>query len=204
MGLATTILRRITMSKKDVTLKLADGKSHVEKFEVTGFENLVPEIRKLDGEMDKLQQKRQDMRNILMNRVREIKKVEEGKGLLYKTFVIQSEDGVPANILFKNSFSKLDSENEDAMVDVLGNTFHELFERNEVVVLKKNVNMDDVRKALGKNFDVFFEEKKFISFVKDFMERHMSMRRHLPKKINAMLDKWASENQASPDLRMKG
>jgi len=193
------------MAKRDIQLKILNGKNDtVEKYSLTGFEAMIPEIRKIDEEMESLNKKREEMRDMMMDRVRAIKQEEEERGILYKTFLVASADGIPATVMFKNVFSKLDVENEPVMRKVLGNTFSELFRKDKSMVLKKTASLDALREALGDKADVFFETKEFIAFEKDFMEKRAALRKDLKPNINAQLDKWATDSQAKPDLRMKG
>jgi hypothetical protein len=193
-----------TMAKKEIQLKTLNGKSETEKYEVTGFEALIPEIRNLDKEIEKLNEKRESMRDVMMNSIKNIKLVEEEKGILYKTFLVGSADGVPATVLFKNSFSKLDVENEEVMRKVLGDLFDTLFTKESTMVMRKGVDMEALRKALGAAAETFFEKKEHIAFTKDFMEQRLPVRKTATKQINAQIDKWTSDCQAKPDLRMKG
>jgi len=193
------------MAKRDIQLKILNGKNDtVEKYDLTGFEDMVPEFRKIDEEMEKLNSKREELRGMIMDRVRAIKQEEEERGILYKTFLVASSDGVPATVMFKNVFSKLDVENETIMRKVLGNTFSELFKKDKSMSLKKSASLDALREALGDKADVFFETKEFIAFEKDFMEKRAALRKELKPAVNAQLDKWATDSQAKPDLRLKG
>lgn len=189
---------------KNTQLKTLDSNNGVEKMEVPGFESLVPQIRKLDEQMEELANKRDMMKALIINTVRDMKQKAEVNGSLYKSFTILSEDGQNATILYKNQFSKLDPENEESMRKTLKDSFETLFENAEDVTFKKNADTDVLRKLLGDKFEQFFSTKKYIKFCKDFMERRASLRPNLNKSTNALLDKWTSDNQASPDLRMKG
>jgi hypothetical protein len=193
-----------TMAKKEIQLKTLNGKSETEKYEVTGFEALIPEIRKVDKEIEALDGKREAMRDAMMNRIRDIKLTEEEKGILYKTFIVNSADGIPATVLFKNSFSKLDVENEAVMRKMLGDLFDTLYTKESSMQLRKGVDLDALRKALGPLAETYFEKKEYIAFAKDFMEQRLPIRKTADKKVNAQIDKWASDCQAKPDLRLKG
>jgi hypothetical protein len=182
-----------TMAKKEIQLKTLNGKSETEKYEVTGFEALIPEIRNLDKELEKLNEKREAMRDVMMNRIKDIKLTEEEKGILYKTFIVSSADGVPATVLFKNAFSKLDVENEEIMRKVLGDVFDTLFTKESSMQLRKGVDLEALRKALGTLADTYFEKKEYIAFAKDFMEQRLPLRKTADKKINAQIDKWTSD-----------
>lgn len=193
------------MAKKDIQLKILSGKHETEKYEVTGFEALIPEIRKLDKELEELSKKRESIRDTMMNHIKVVKQNEEEKGALYKTFVIASTDGVPASVVFKNAFSKLGIDNEEVMRKFLGDeVFATLFRKEETLSLKSNVDLDALKKILGDKAEVFFETKKFIAFEKEFMEKRAALRKDLKPNVNAQLDKWAVEHQAKPDLRLKG
>jgi len=193
------------MAKKDIQLKILNGKNDtVEKYEVSDLKAVVPEIRKIDEEMKELSKKREALHDMIMDRVRAIRQDEEERGILYKTFIVDSTDGVPATVMFKNVFSKLDVENEPVMRKVLGDVFDTLFKKDENMVLRKTASLDALREALGDKAEVFFETKEFISFEKDFMEKRAAIRKNLKPNVNAQLDKWMADNQAKPDLRLKG
>ncbi len=190
------------MAKK--TLKTLDDKKGVEKMEVTGFESVVPQIRKIDTEMEELKNKRQQMKDLILNKVRSVKQTVEEKGGLYKSFSITSEDEQPAVVLYKNMFSKLDPDNEDELRKSLKDSYENLFEAQTDVKLKKDADTDKLKKLLGDNFSVFFSETEYIGFKKNFMENRASLRDKFNKRTNAMVDRWTVEHQSSPDLRMKG
>ena len=184
-------------------LKTLDSKTTVEKLEVTGFESVVPQIRNIDDQVTKLQEQRQLMKDLILNRVRDVKRDTEEKGVLYKSYLIKSEDDQPAIVQYKNMFSKLDLSNEEQLKKTLNSHYDLLFETQCDVKVKNNADIEKLRTLLGENFDVFFSSTKYIAFKKEFMENRAAVRDKLTKPSNAMLDRWVSENQASPDLRMK-
>jgi hypothetical protein len=185
-------------------LKTLNEKNGVEKLEVTGFESVVPQIRQLDEQMVEMQEKRQNMKDLILNRVRDVKQSVEEEGAMYKSFVIVSEDDKPAIVNYKNQFSKLDPDNEEQLQKSLKDNYEDLFETRTDVKLKKNVNMDKLRELLGDQFDVFYSTTEYIGFKKNFMENRAALRDKLNKRTNVMLDRWTVEHQTSPDLRMKG
>ena len=185
-------------------LKASSSKAGVEKHDVTGFESVVPQIRQIDTDIAELNKKRNGMKDLILSRVKELKKELEAKKQLFKSFVVLSEDNAPAVVLFKNAFKKLDVSNEEDMRKVLNGKFDQLFEFVESVKLKSNADMDELRKLLGARFDDFFQTNKHIAFREDFMEQRTELRKKMGKRQNAIVDKWVADNQASPDLRMKG
>jgi len=190
--------------KKDLNLKTVEATEGVEKFEVTGFESVVPQIRKIDSEIEELLKRRQGMKDLILSRVKELKKSQEQEGCLYKSFVIVSDVDPQPVVLFKNQFKKLDLDNEEVMRKILNGKFDELFEKSEDVKLKKKIDFDVLRKVLGDKFGTYFTDTEFIAFKDDFMELRAALRKKMGKKQNAVVDKWTADNQASPDLRMKG
>jgi len=192
------------VAKKNLDLKTVDATEGVEKFHVPGFESVVPQIRDIDEQIETLLKKRNDIKDLIVSRVKELKKELEQDGLLYKSFVIVSEDDPQPVVLFKNQFKKLDLDNETIMRDILNGKFDDLFEKDEDVKLKKNINFNELRKLLGDKFDTYFITKPYIAFKDDFMEQRAAMRKKMGNKQNAVVDKWTADNQASPDLRMKG
>lgn len=185
-------------------LKQLDSKTGVEKLEVSGFESVVPQIRKIDDQVTALQEQRLQMKDLILNKVRDVKRDTEEKGALYKSFIIKSEDDAPAVVQYKNMFSKLDPSNEEEMRKVLNGHYDTLFETKHDIKMKDNADLEKLRALLGDNFDVFFNSTKHIAFKKEFMENRASLRDKLTKQSNVVLDRWVSQNQASPDLRMKG
>lgn len=194
------------MAKGKTTLTLANGKTkqEVDKYEVDEFKDLVVTIREQDAKISALQETRNSMRQMIVDRVVLLKERAEKKGDLYKTFVIHSADDQPATVLFKNAFSKIGVENETQMRSDLGDeVFEELYERKESVSLKPKAKMDELRKKLGKDFEKFFNVNEHIAHQKNFMEKRASLRNKLSTKVNAELDNYTKQCQASPDLRMK-
>lgn len=183
--------------------KLDETGSKTEKYTVTGFENLIPEIRKINKDIEELNSKKNTMRDLIMNKVVDIKNKEEAAGRLYKSYIIASEDDEPVTVLFKNMFSKLSVDNEETLRKNLGEYFDKLFTKSVSTSLKRNVNLDTMKELLKDRFSEFFETSEFISFVKDFMEQRAELRSKLNKKTNVLIDKWTRECQAKPDLRLK-
>ena len=186
------------------SLNLDSSKSKTEKYTVSSLKAVVPQIRTLDGQMEKLVEQRDLMKKMILNTVKPLKEKEERAGHLYKTFIIESDDGVPATVLFKNAFSKIPADNEPEMRKNLGEHFDELYEVTTQIALRRNVKWEDLRKVLGSKFDDFFGETKIISHKSDFMERRAELRGAAPKKVNDALDVYTKDCQATPDLRMKG
>jgi hypothetical protein len=190
------------MAKK-VDLKIAETDNKVEKFEVQGLEDIPTQIRELDREMEKLSESRDSMRTLIMNHVSPLMKENVTKGLLYKTYLIMSRDGVPAQVIYKNMFSKLDTSNEKVMREVLGPHFDEFFGVETSPAMKKNADLTRLKTLLGDKYSDFFEDKSTIGFAKDFMEKRATLHSKLTKNIRDQLDGWIKEYQAKPDLRMK-
>lgn len=191
-------------SKTKLTMTSDRTKPEADKYDVSGFEETVVQIREIDSQMKELSESRNDLRGLIIDRVRILKEREEKKGNLFKTFVIASSDESPAVVLFKNAFSKIGVENEEVMRKELGPVFDRLYERKEQVSLKSKAKMDDLRKALGKRFSEFFDVKEHIAHKKNFMEMRADLRGEVSAKINAELDSYTKQCQSSPDLRMKG
>lgn len=194
------------MAKKN-TLTKANGKTknEVEKFPVTGFEKTVPELRKIDSDIAELMTRREELRKKILDNVRKSRKHWEKKGKFYKTFVIQSADGVDAIVLFKNAFSKVDPDNEAEMREKLGDAvFDQLYSVIEVQALVNKPDWEELRKALGKRADEFIKKSKHIAHNKDFMETRADLRGQVSTEINKVLDEYTESVQATPDLRLKG
>lgn len=191
------------MAKKAVELKKLSAESgKVEKAEVTGFEAVVVEMRRLDKEMERLAEEREKARDLIMNKVRAMFKENVDDGKLIKSYVVHSEDKVPATVLFKNAFSKLDAANEPAMREVLKDAYDSLFVGDTDIKLKKDVDFDVLRKLLGDKFDEFFAETNYIGFQKQWMETAMELRSKLTKSQVAQLDLWQKACQSQPDFRL--
>jgi len=194
----------VTMAKQ-IKLKELDTNVGAEKMEITGLEAVVPQIRKIDTDIEALAKQREDLRGIIMNKVGPIMKDGLSKGHLVKSYIVKSEDGQPATVLYKNAYSKLDPSNEQSMKEFLGDMFSMFFSvQTSDASLKKNANTNELRKLLGDRFSEFFSETKSIDFTKDFMEKRASLHDQLKAPVRGQLDKWMGDHQAKPDLRMKG
>ncbi|MGW8178476.1 MAG: hypothetical protein ACWGQW_06895 [bacterium] len=194
------------MAKKN-SLTKANGKTknEVEKFPVTGFEKTVPELRKIDTDIAALLKRRDELREKILDNVRKSRKHWEKKGKFYKTFVIQSADGVDAIVLFKNAFSKVDAEQEPEMREKLTDAiFDQLYEVVTVQALKSKPDWAELKKLLGKRADEFIKESKHISHRSEFMETRADLRNQVSTEINKVLDEYTESVQATPDLRLKG
>jgi len=182
-----------------------DGKkdNKVERFEVTGCEAKVVEIRGIDKQVEELQGKRTKLREVIIESVQKLRKAWEKKGKMYKSFTILSQDGVPATVLFKNAFSRIDPANELAMREALGKYFDELYSKSTSTALRKNADIDELKKLLGARFAEFFDQQTFIDHKEGFMEKRADLRSEVTKPINDALDSYTKDMQAQPDLRMK-
>lgn len=180
------------------------SKSEVEKYRLKGFEDLVVELRKRAKKMVDLQESQQADLDVVMNFVRTAKLKHEKEGRLYKTFLLESSDDVPAQIIFKNAFSKLPSENEEKMRELVGDVFDQLYNKETSTRIKPKVNMEELRKLLGKRFDEFFKEEEVIVHQKEFMEKRAALRKECSAKVNKAIDDFTEQCQAKPDLRLKG
>jgi hypothetical protein len=190
------------MAKK-IDLKVAETDNKVEKCPVSGLEEIPVQIREIDKKIDELSTAREAMRTLIMNHVSPLMKENVTKGLLYKTYLILSKDDNPAQVIYKNMFSKLDITNEKVMREVMGAYFNEFFSIETTQMMKKNADMGRLKTILGDKYDDFFEDKSVVSFAKDFMEKRATLHPKLTKEIKAQLDGWTKEYQAKPDLRVK-
>ena len=179
-----------------------NGKSKTEKYTVKGLEKVVPQIREIDVDMVKLQKQRQVMKDMILNTVRPIKEKEERTGRLYKTFIIESNDGLAATVLYKNAFSKIPASNEEQMRKELKDHFDELYDVTTQIAPRRGINWDKLKTLLGDKFEDYFGETKIISHKKDFMERRAEMRSEVNKRTNDVLDQYTKDCQATPDLRV--
>lgn len=192
------------MAKKSLTKTNGKSKNEVEKFPVTGFEKEIPELRKIDGEIQALMEARNEIKARIIEKVVKSRRHWEKKGKFYKSFVIYSGDGVNATVLFKNIFSKVDPEQELEMRKLLTNSvFDELYDITEVTALKPKPKWDELKLILGKRASDFLQTSKHISHKKDFMERRADLRDKVSADINKTLDEYTESVQASPDLRLK-
>lgn len=193
------------MAKKTLTKTNGKTKNEVEKFPIAGFEKKVPELRKIDQQIADLTEKRNTIKTEIIKKVVQNRKHWEKKGKFYKTFVIQSADGVDATVLFKNTFSKVDPSEEPEMRKTLTDkVFDELYVVTETVSLKPKTDWKELRTALGKKADEYLKTTKHIGHTSEFMERRAEMRADLKPEINKSLDEYTDSVQATPDLRLKG
>lgn len=194
------------MARKNQLTK-ANGrtKNEVEKFPVTGFEKAIPELRSIDDQIANLLERRNTLKEKILDNVRKSRKHWEKKGKFYKTFVIQSADGVNATVLFKNAFSKVDQNQEPEMREKLTDViFEQLYEVVTVHALKSKPDWEELKKLLGKHADDFIRESKHIAHRKGFMEARADLRNQVSTEINKVLDEYTESVQATPDLRLKG
>ena len=190
-------------SKKVPDLKkLSSDSTRAEKEEITGFEETVVQLRKLDEQIEQLQQVRDGAYGFIMNSVGEAFKANCANGKLVKSYVIKSKDGVPATVLYKNAYSKLDAVNEEAMRKVLGEFFDTFYSVDTDTKMKRDADIKKMKELLGDRFYDFFTDTKMITFTKEFMEKKMDMRDKLPKTVAVMLDEFAKQCQSKPDFRL--
>jgi len=192
------------MAKKQLNKSNGKSSKEVEKFPVTGFEKKVPELREIDKQIQELSERRNKIKEEILDKVVKNRRHWEKKGKFYKSFIIQSADGVDATVLFKNIFSKVDPEQEPEMRKHLTDAiFDELYEVTEITALKPKPKWDELKLILGKRVDDFIQTSKHISHRKDFMEKRAELRDKVSIEINKTLDEYTESVQASPDLRLK-
>lgn len=190
---------------KKTQLTMSNGsKSEVEKYKLAGFEDLVVELRKRTKKIAELQEAQQADVSVVMNFVRTAKLKQEKEGRLYKTFVLESSDGVPAQIIFKNAFSKLPAENEEKMRELIGDVFDRLYDKQTTSKIKPKADMEELRKILGERVGEFFKDDEVIVHQKEFMEKRAQLRKDCNAKVNKAIDDFTEQCQAKPDLRLKG
>jgi hypothetical protein len=193
------------MAKNTLTKANGKVKNEVEKFPVAGFEKKIPELRQIDAQIEALMNKRNAIKEEILSKVVQSRKHWEKKGKFYKTFVIQSSDGVDAIVLFKNIFSKVDPSQETVMRQSLTDkVFDELYKVVKVTALKAKTDWQALRDILGKRADEFLAESKHIAHCDGFMEKRAELRSQVSAEINKVLDEYVESIQASPDLRLKG
>ncbi|MCK5158846.1 MAG: hypothetical protein KAR08_06800, partial [Candidatus Heimdallarchaeota archaeon] len=104
------------------------SKSKTEKYELPGCESYVDQIREIDKQMEKLIKDREQMKQMILNKVIPTRQREEKAGRLFKTFVILGNNNTTAQVVFKNAFSKIPAENEETMRKELGECFEDFYQ----------------------------------------------------------------------------
>jgi hypothetical protein len=187
-----------------VTKATAKKSNKVEKFEVTGFEEKIARARRLQAEIEAKQAEIQEIRSDVTTKCDMYRKTWEKKGKFYKTFSINSADGTPASVVFKNQFSNIDISSEQEMRIVLGDTFNELYEIKKTVALNRGYDSEMMKKLLGSRYHEFFTEQEVIVNRGGFLEKRAELRAGMEAKLNKKLDEYSSSMQAVPEFRLKG
>ena len=185
-------------------LNIPKEKKQVEKPKIKGFEALVATVRKQVTQIEEIQKQIKAAKEIVLNSVRLKRDESEREGKLFKTFIIESEDGEPGIVQYKNQYKKLPIDNLAKMHEALSaGVFDRLYEVVETISFKKDSDLELLQKLLGERFWDFFEKEITINHQSDFMEKRMAIRSELNTQQNRAVDDYTSQTQSKPDLRVK-
>ena len=186
-----------------INLTKPSKKSDSSKLEIEGHEALVVRMRQRHMQIESLEAEQKIDEVELLEDVRASRLEAEEEGQFYKVILVNSADGVPAKVIFKNMFKQIDVAHEDELRRHLKNGYDPLFEVRYNVKLRDNTSVSRLRELLGPNCDLLFEITPYISPKKDAMERRAQMRPVLDKKTNAVLDSVFEQAQYKPQLSLK-
>jgi hypothetical protein len=181
--------------------KGASGKTP--KLEVGGLENKVVEMRKRLADIESLEAQQKLDEEDVLTKVKGKRLAAEADGDLYKTALVNSGDGVPAKVTFKNQFKQISTEHEEALRTHLKTTYDTLFTTRHDVKLRDGVSIDQLKELLGDKLGLLFDVTPYIGVTSDFMEKRAALRRNLDKKTNAVLDSITEQAQYRPSISLK-
>lgn len=173
------------------------------KLEVEGFEQKVVVMRQRLAQIESLEAQQKLDEEEVLGKVKAERVEAEASGELYKTALINSADGVPAKVQFKNQFKQISTEHEGDLRTYLKNVYDTLFSTRHEVKLRDGVSIERLREVLGDKIDVLFDVTPYIGVCPDFMEKRAALRRSLDKKTNAVLDSVVEQAQYKPSITLK-
>lgn len=175
------------------------------KLEIKGLEAVVARMRQRHMQIESMTTEQKLDETGMLTTVKEQRLSSEEAGQFYKVVLVDSADGIPAKVIFKNMYSKIDVSHEPELREHLKNGYDPLFEVRYDVKLRDNGNAtyEKLKQLLGTNFELLFEVTPFISPKDEFMERRAQMRPMLDKKVNQVLDTVVEQAQYKPQVSFK-
>jgi len=201
MSAATKLAPVISLTKPN----RGSTKGGAPKLEIKGLEADVAKMRQRHMQIESLETEQALDEEKLLTTVKEQRLSSEVEGQFYKNVLVDSADGIPAKIVFKNMFKQIDCCHEPELREHLKKCYDQLFEVRYSVKLRENnaVTYEKLKQLLGSNLELLFEVTPFISPRDEFMEKRSQMRGLLDKKTNAVLDSVTEQAQYKPSVNFK-
>lgn len=190
-----------------LTKKKPKSSVSTEKLEVTGFEKIIPQMRQRRQEMDDLEAAQKIDEAKVLHAVKKERLEAEKKGAFYRSCLVQSDDGKPSLVSFSDSFSKLETENEEILRDALGDNYDALVNRVCDIKVRAGITADRIKEVVGEEaFDKLLtvvELDESLVFSKDFMQRRATLRPKMSAELNDAIDTMVDTVQRKPSVRLK-
>ena len=175
------------------------------KLEIKGLEAVVARMRQRHMQIESAQTEQKLDEEQMLGAVKAQRLTSEEAGHFYKTIVVDSADGIPAKIIFKNMFKQIDTCHETELREHLKKGYDPLFETKYEVKLRDNsaATYEKLQQLLGNNLTLLFEVTPFIAPKDSFMEKRAQMRPLLDKKVNTVLDSVVDQAQYKAQVSLK-
>jgi len=173
------------------------------KLEVTGLEPQIAAMRQRLGQIESLKAQQAIDEKMVLDKVKVERVAAEADGDLYKTALVNSADGVPAKVTFKNQFKQISTEHEGDLRTALKTAYDALFTTKHEVKLRDGVTIEQLKAALGDKLGLLFDVTPYIAPQSDFMEKRAALRRTLDKNTNKTLDSVTDQAQYCPSMSLK-
>ena len=175
------------------------------KLEIRGLEEMVARLRQRHMQIESLETEQAIDEDQLLTKVKDERLTAEMAGDFYKSVLVDSADGVPAKVVFKNMFKQIDCCHEPELREHLKKSYDPLFEVRYSMKLRDNgkASYDKLKQLLGNNLELLFDVTPFVSPVENFLEKRAQMRPLLDKKVNAVLDSVTEQAIYKPSISYK-
>jgi len=173
------------------------------KLEVTGQEDLVDELIRINEELESLKTELRMGKETLIKVARDEMRDAERSGTFAQTCIVKGT-GQDARVTRVDKFSKIDTSKVDILVDLLGDLYEDLFEQRTEVALKVPFELlDREARSAGIDLSKFLDNRHHISPKKGFLARRAELRPELGEEENVALDAITDVAAYSPRVGFK-
>lgn len=130
----------------------------------------------------------------------------EIEGAFFKSCLVESADGSPALVTFKDAYGKVAVEHEEALSAVLGDLYPTFVKRKVSASVAADFTLDELKDAFGDKFPLlnkFFKLEEALYFSGSLMETRAALRTNARKANMDTLDKIVEKVQHKPSISLK-
>jgi len=182
------------------------AKKGTPKVEVLGHEKTADAIRERQVEIDSLTAEQKIDKDTLVGVCVKARIEAETHGLYSKTCEVATTGDKPVQVVFSDKYSQIGLEHETSLKSALGDSYEDLFERKASVKPRGELNLIELRIALGDKFDAFcalFDVTEYLGAKKGLMDTRFALRRKLDDNANHVVDAVVEQVRYTPAVKAK-